>query len=110
MVDEIAQGKHGIMVMGKGGVGKTTIAAAIAVGLAKRGMPSTSARLTPQLMRKCCYLRLLKPSILRRALVRGANNQPKARNPKVRCGPRSGGERTYSGLRPTRAAHGPMVC
>jgi arsenite-transporting ATPase len=38
LVDEIAQGKHGlIMVMGKGGVGKTTIAAAIAVGLAKRG-------------------------------------------------------------------------
>jgi arsenite-transporting ATPase len=40
MVDEIAQGKHGlIMVMGKGGVGKTTIAAAVAVGLAKRGHP-----------------------------------------------------------------------
>ena len=38
LVDEIAQGRHGlIMVMGKGGVGKTTIAAAIAVGLAKRG-------------------------------------------------------------------------
>ncbi|MBI5320356.1 arsenical pump-driving ATPase [Bradyrhizobium sp.] len=38
LVDDIAQGKHGlIMVMGKSGVGKTTIAAAIAVGLAKRG-------------------------------------------------------------------------
>ncbi|MBR1280170.1 arsenical pump-driving ATPase [Bradyrhizobium sp. AUGA SZCCT0283] len=38
LVDDIAQGKHGlIMVMGKGGVGKTTIAAAIAVGLSKRG-------------------------------------------------------------------------
>ncbi|WP_316206110.1 MULTISPECIES: arsenical pump-driving ATPase [unclassified Bradyrhizobium] len=38
LVDEICRGKHGlIMVMGKGGVGKTTIAAAIAVGLAKRG-------------------------------------------------------------------------
>jgi arsenite-transporting ATPase len=38
LVDDIAQDKHGlIMVMGKGGVGKTTIAAAIAVGLAKRG-------------------------------------------------------------------------
>lgn len=38
LVDDIAQGKHGlIMVMGKGGVGKTTIAAAIAVGLANRG-------------------------------------------------------------------------
>ncbi len=38
LVDDIAQGGHGlIMVMGKGGVGKTTIAAAVAVGLAKRG-------------------------------------------------------------------------
>ncbi len=38
LVDEIALGKHGlVMVMGKGGVGKTTIAAAVAVGLAKRG-------------------------------------------------------------------------
>ena len=38
LVDEIASGERGlIMVMGKGGVGKTTIAAAIAVGLAARG-------------------------------------------------------------------------
>ncbi|WP_454633915.1 arsenical pump-driving ATPase [Bradyrhizobium cenepequi] len=38
LVGDIARDKHGlIMVMGKGGVGKTTIAAAIAVGLAKRG-------------------------------------------------------------------------
>ena len=38
LVDNIAQGARGlIMVMGKGGVGKTTVAAAIAVGLAKRG-------------------------------------------------------------------------
>jgi arsenite-transporting ATPase len=38
LVEDIAQGAHGlIMVMGKGGVGKTTIAAAIAVGLTKRG-------------------------------------------------------------------------
>ncbi len=38
LLDDIAQDEHGlIMVMGKGGVGKTTIAAAIAVGLAKRG-------------------------------------------------------------------------
>ncbi len=38
LVDEIALGNRGlIMVMGKGRVGKTTIAAAIAVGLAKRG-------------------------------------------------------------------------
>jgi arsenite-transporting ATPase len=38
LVDDLAQGARGlIMVMGKGGVGKTTVAAAIAVGLAKRG-------------------------------------------------------------------------
>lgn len=38
MVDELAQAGRGlIMVMGKGGVGKTTVAAAVAVGLVKRG-------------------------------------------------------------------------
>ena len=38
LVDELAAAGHGlIMVMGKGGVGKTTIAAAIAVGLVERG-------------------------------------------------------------------------
>jgi arsenite-transporting ATPase len=38
LVDEIAAGNQGlILVMGKGGVGKTTIAAAIAVELAARG-------------------------------------------------------------------------
>lgn len=38
LIDEIAQsGKGLVMVMGKGGVGKTTIAAAIAVDLASRG-------------------------------------------------------------------------
>ena len=38
MVDELASAGRGlIMVMGKGGVGKTTVAAAIAVGLVKRG-------------------------------------------------------------------------
>jgi arsenite-transporting ATPase len=38
LVDEIAAMGHGlIMVMGKGGVGKTTIAAALAVGLVQRG-------------------------------------------------------------------------
>ena len=38
LVDQIATGDHGlIMCMGKGGVGKTTIAAAIAVALAERG-------------------------------------------------------------------------
>lgn len=38
LVDGLAEAGRGlIMVMGKGGVGKTTVAAAIAVGLAKRG-------------------------------------------------------------------------
>ncbi len=40
LVDELAAGDHGlIMCMGKGGVGKTTVAAAIAVALAHRGHP-----------------------------------------------------------------------
>ena len=40
LVDELSRSDHGlIMVMGKGGVGKTTVAAAVAVSLAKRGMP-----------------------------------------------------------------------
>ena len=40
LIDEFGQSGHGlIMVMGKGGVGKTTIAAAIAVELARRGLP-----------------------------------------------------------------------
>jgi arsenite/tail-anchored protein-transporting ATPase len=39
LVDEIAEAGHGlVMVMGKGGVGKTTIAAAVAVELASRGV------------------------------------------------------------------------
>jgi len=39
LVDDIAADGHGlIMVMGKGGVGKTTMAAAIAVALARRGL------------------------------------------------------------------------
>lgn len=38
LADELAQEEHGlIMVMGKGGVGKTTVAAALAVALAARG-------------------------------------------------------------------------
>jgi arsenite-transporting ATPase len=38
LADTLAQTDHGlIMVMGKGGVGKTTIAAALAVGLVQRG-------------------------------------------------------------------------
>ena len=40
LLNEIAQPGHGlIMLMGKGGVGKTTLAAAIAVALAQRGLP-----------------------------------------------------------------------
>lgn len=39
LIDELAADERGlIMVMGKGGVGKTTIAAAVAVGLAARGV------------------------------------------------------------------------
>ncbi len=38
LVDELSQQGHGlVMMMGKGGVGKTTVAAAVAVGLAQRG-------------------------------------------------------------------------
>ena len=38
LADELAQAEHGlIMVMGKGGVGKTTVAAALALGLVQRG-------------------------------------------------------------------------
>jgi arsenite-transporting ATPase len=40
LVDAIAADGHGlVMVMGKGGVGKTTIAAAVATALAQRGLP-----------------------------------------------------------------------
>lgn len=40
LVDELAADGHGlIMLMGKGGVGKTTLAAAVAVELASRGQP-----------------------------------------------------------------------
>jgi arsenite/tail-anchored protein-transporting ATPase len=39
LIDELATAGHGlVMVMGKGGVGKTTVAAAIAVELASRGL------------------------------------------------------------------------
>lgn len=40
LVDKLAAAEHGVvMTMGKGGVGKTTIAAAIATELARRGFP-----------------------------------------------------------------------
>jgi arsenite-transporting ATPase len=40
LVDDLARAGHGvIMTMGKGGVGKTAVAAAIAVALARRGHP-----------------------------------------------------------------------
>ncbi len=40
LVDALAQAGHGlILVMGKGGVGKTTLAAALALGLVRRGHP-----------------------------------------------------------------------
>jgi arsenite-transporting ATPase len=40
LIDDLALQRHGlVMVMGKGGVGKTTIAAAIATELAARGLP-----------------------------------------------------------------------
>ena len=40
LLEDIAKQGHGlIMLMGKGGVGKTTLAAAIAVALAQRGLP-----------------------------------------------------------------------
>jgi arsenite-transporting ATPase len=40
VIEEIAESGHGvIMTMGKGGVGKTTLAASVAVALAERGFP-----------------------------------------------------------------------
>ncbi|MCO8122311.1 arsenical pump-driving ATPase [Stieleria sp. TO1_6] len=40
LIDDLAKTGHGvILTMGKGGVGKTTIAAAVAVALAQRGFP-----------------------------------------------------------------------
>lgn len=40
LIEELARQQHGVvMTMGKGGVGKTTVAAAVAVALADRGFP-----------------------------------------------------------------------
>jgi len=40
LVDDLAEAGHGVVLaMGKGGVGKTTVAAAIATALAERGLP-----------------------------------------------------------------------
>jgi arsenite-transporting ATPase len=48
LVDDIARSGPGIvMTMGKGGVGKTTIAAAIALALADRGLPVTLTTTDP---------------------------------------------------------------
>lgn len=48
LIDELATHGHGlVMAMGKGGVGKTTIAAAIAAGLAERGLPALLSTTDP---------------------------------------------------------------
>jgi len=48
LVDEILRAGRGVvMTMGKGGVGKTTVAAAIAVALARRGHPVTLSTTDP---------------------------------------------------------------
>lgn len=48
LIDELAQhGKGVVMTMGKGGVGKTTVAARIAVALSRRGFPVTLTTTDP---------------------------------------------------------------
>ncbi len=48
LIDEIAKHRHGVvMTMGKGGVGKTTVAARIANALAYRGLPVTLTTTDP---------------------------------------------------------------
>ena len=60
LTEEIAKDGHGlVMLMGKGGVGKTTLAAAVAVALAERGLPvhlttsDPAAHLNETLMGAC---------------------------------------------------------
>ncbi len=48
LIDTLAGSAHGVvMTLGKGGVGKTTVAAAIAVELARRGLPVTLTTTDP---------------------------------------------------------------
>jgi len=48
IIDELAEARAGVvMTMGKGGVGKTTVAARIALGLARRGLPVTLTTTDP---------------------------------------------------------------
>ena len=48
LIDEIAARGHGVvMTMGKGGVGKTSVAAAVALALAQRGLPVTLSTTDP---------------------------------------------------------------
>ncbi|TVP48499.1 MAG: hypothetical protein EA350_03235 [Gemmatimonadales bacterium] len=48
IIEELAEVRSGVvMTMGKGGVGKTTVAARIALGLARRGLPVTLTTTDP---------------------------------------------------------------
>ena len=65
LVNAIAADGHGlVMLMGKGGVGKTTIAAAVATALARRGLPvhlttsDPAAHLTETLAGEVDHLRV----------------------------------------------------
>ena len=94
LFDELAAPGHGlIMVMGKGGVGKTTIAAAVAVELASRGYPvhlsttDPAAHLAQALAGEIANLKVsrIDPAAETRAYVdnvmatRGARLDPDAR-------------------------------
>ncbi|KEI45570.1 arsenic ABC transporter ATPase [Saccharopolyspora rectivirgula] len=48
LIDEVAaHGRGLVMALGKGGVGKTTVASSVAVGLARRGLPVTLTTTDP---------------------------------------------------------------